>query len=212
MRECVLDAMVECHERLATSQLNASGDDKRVYGLIWAYIHKDVASAVAGRFLAAQPIQLGGYRVMAMNGWVIVPWRVPNAGDPQTTQFATGSARGSFFSLADPEPLLPVGEVVTAEVAGPDALDDLVGAASAEDLRVLVVAMQSMPKAVHEVRWGWADLIEDGTLAFREEAVLLSGRPGSAPMRLDAPTFADGVPPRPAVAPRGEPETGSAGA
>ncbi len=170
----------DCHEKMASAQMEADMKHTGVYGQIWRKC-LDEFVAVLGQLPSADTVPRRGYKLVSFNGVVLFPWRFARerSTDVESRPFAVSDTRVSLFtqerSLTLPHLDIEFEhpELTKEEQALLDDESRALKETLTSNPRVVVVPYASNPFALHSIHWGEATLERNGHLAFNPTESLL---------------------------------------
>jgi hypothetical protein len=217
IKQKLVEAIDAVHRRHVEAQLVSGATDQSHYGLIWKALPPACINALLNVVVTTDTVNAGraGYKLPVIDGTVIFPWRPPNGGNPSKTRFITSPSRGLVFDLkANVQEMLDLaGFVSDVETLGEIEMDlvQLVGFARDENLRVVVVAVESDVTRLRCISWGEVIPNDDGTVRFIDPETLFSGDEARVDTIASVPdvsnkpdgsaarSFDEGLPPKPFV-------------
>lgn len=208
VKEIILTTVLREHSQHAAGQRQMNPRGRRGYGgSIWEAFPTRVGEELEAAFLdvVRWSVPRAKHPLPVMNGCVIWIWRVPGGNSPENSSFFTSQARSQLVDgrLSPPETLfsMPSSEPESNEMS--DAEGAVIEGAAQDSLKLILVAVESTPDRLHQIRWGEVTQGEDKKVVWLTEEVIYTAEADTrGVLRAPKHGFAEGQPPSPFVTPR----------
>lgn len=205
VKEIIVNTVLREHSQHAAAQQQMDPRGRRGYGAsIWDVLPKRVGEALQEAFLDATlwTAPRAKHPLPVMGECIIWLWRVPGGNSPENSDFFTSPTRLQFVEI----PVTPQQTLFSAPPSEPEGheLSDsdmaVIDNAVQDSLKPIMVAVESIPDRLHQIRWGEVTQGEGRKVKWLTEEFIYTAEADTRSV-LQTPKhgFTEGQPPTPFV-------------
>ena len=205
LRDLIVEVVRTRHSLSADAHVVSESRYAMGFGSQWRDLlddTRDVLQEHGFRFVKLSP---GGHSIPVVNDALIYVWRVPN--NPNAvSEFALSPTRKNGFATPPPEPVLwepslSSEPVPTDDTAGGSEIGPVLLAAG-DNMPLVLVMVQSTPRALQSIEWAIAVLDNEGKVELRGQESLWEPEPATNDATARVESFDSGAPVEAKVEPR----------
>ena len=205
LRDLLVEVVRARHAVAAEAHIVSESRYAMGFGSQWRDLLDDTRDALRDRGFRSVTLAPGGHPIPVVNDALVYVWRVPN--NPNAvSEFASSPTRKSGFTTPplDPglwEPSLS-GEPMRADDIAEEGEIGPVLLAAGDGMPLVLVMVESTPRALQSIGWAVAVLDGEGKVELRGREAIWAPEPVSDDATERVESFDSGAPVEPMVEPR----------
>ena len=205
LRDVLVEVVRTRHARSADAHVVSESRYAMGFGSQWRDLLDDTRDVLRERGFRCITLSPGGHSIPVVNDALIYVWRVPN--NPNAvSEFASSPTRKNGFVTPPLDPTLwePTlsGEPVPADDTAADGEISPVLLAAGDSMPLVLVMVESTPRALQSIGWAIAVLDGEGKVELRGLEAMWEPEPATNDATARVESFDSGVPVEAKVEPR----------
>lgn len=205
LRDLLVDVVRARHALAAEAHIVSESRYAMGFGSQWRDLLDDTRDALTDRGFPSVKLAPGGHPIPVVNDALVYVWRVPN--NPNAvSEFASSPTRNNGFMTPPLDPVLwepsLSDEPVPADETAEDGEIGPVLLAADDSMPLVLVMVESTPRALQSIRWAVAVLDGEGKVELRGLEAMWEQEPGTDDATARVESFDSGAPVEPKVEPR----------
>lgn len=211
LRDLLVEVVRARHALAAEAHVVSESRYAMGFGSQWRDLLDDARDALRDRGFRSVKLAPGGHPIPVVNDALVYVWRVPS--NPNAvSEFASSPTRRNGFTTPplDPalwEPSLAEGQQSAEDTAEGGEIGPVLLAAG-DSMPLVLVIVESTPRALQSIGWAVAVLDGEGKVELRGYEAIWEPEPVSDDATDGVESFDSGAPVEPKVEPRGQEGSG----
>lgn len=205
LRDLLVDVVRSRHALAAEAHTVSESRYAMGFGSQWRDLLDDTRDALTDRGFRSLKLAPGGHPIPVVNDALVYVWRVPN--NPNAvSMFASSPTRKNGFTTPPLDPALWEPSLTDEPASVDDAVEvdeiDPVLLAAGDSMPLVLVMVESTPRALQSIEWAIAMRDSEGKVVLRGKETIWEPEPATDEATTGIESFDSGAPVEPKVEPR----------
>lgn len=205
LRDLIVQVVRARHVLAAEAHVVSESRYAMGFGSQWRDLLDDTRDALADRGFRSVKLVPGGHPIPVVSDALVYVWRVPNNPDA-VSGFASSPTRKNGFTIPPLDPVLWEPSLSDEPAPADDAAEDggigPVLLAAGDSMPLVLVMVESTPRALQSIRWAVAVRDSEGKVELHGQETIWEPEPATDDATSGVESFDSGAPVEPKVEPR----------
>jgi hypothetical protein len=205
LRDLLVEVVRARHALAAEAHVVSESRYAMGFGSQWRDLLDDTRDALRDRGFRSVKLAPGGHPIPVVNDALVYVWRVPS--NPNAvSEFASSPTRRNGFTTPPLDPALWEPSLAEGQQSAEDTAEDgeigPVLLAAGDGMPLVLVIVESTPRALQSIGWAVAVLDGEGKVELRGQEAIWEPEPATNDATGGVESFDSGAPVEPKVEPR----------